>query len=150
MQVVARTFSAAMDLIANNSAGPTTRLLEVNPDGSIRTQNWKEKLANFGSRLIRTYQARKDAKDAAVVDAFNALVEKAKSGIDPREKMIWQMHERSGMQAYGFMNRYLEAWRRLRDRDATIVPQTTSPIRRDSVASLHAQGGATTNRSDLN
>jgi hypothetical protein len=142
MPIIATKFSAAIDLLANTAPGGNT-LLEVNTDGSIRTQNWKEKLRNWGSHLTGNYQLRKDTKDAAVVVALIALAQRAASGADPIEKNLLDVHSRN-METYGFIARYRDAKQRIDARNAATRPAGNAQIRRDSVASLHAQGAVPT------
>jgi len=144
MPIIATKFSAAIDLLANTARGGNT-LLEVNADGSIRTQNWKEKLRNWGSHLTGNYQLRKDTKDAAVVVALIALAQKAATGSDPIEKNLLDVHSRN-METYGFIARYRDAKQRIDARNAAARPPEAAQVRRDSVASLHAQGAASTDQ----
>lgn len=144
MPIIATKFSAAIDLLANVSRSGNT-LLEVNADGSIRTQNWKEKLHNWGSRLTGNYQLRKDTKDAAVAVALIALAQKAATGSDPIEKNLLDVHSRN-MENYGFIARYRDAKQRIDARNAAARPAAAAQVRRDSVASLHAQGAVPAER----
>ncbi len=50
---VASTYQSAIQLLIGQSATNQAVLFEVNTDGSIRTQNWREKLGNLGARLNR-------------------------------------------------------------------------------------------------
>jgi hypothetical protein len=138
MPVIATKFSEAIDLLANTSSG-SVKLLEVNADGSIRTQNWREKLANWGSRLVGRFELRKDLKDAAVANALIALAQLAANGSDPREKNILDLHSQR-MANYGFIKRYRDAKLRIDQRHPTQLPADAARVRRDSVASIHAQG----------
>jgi hypothetical protein len=67
-------------------------LLEVNKDGSIRTQNLGEKLANLGSRLFGKYEARRVEKDAkakeAIIQLFNKSGVSASSYAAPSKDRI--------------------------------------------------------------
>ena len=139
--ITARDLFSALSLVAlthTNSLTGSTKLLEVNRDGSIRTQNWREKLANYGSRLIGRYQLRKDAKDAAVADALTALAQKASTSADPAERESYE-HYGTQLHALGYLERFRAAKQRIQERSATQRPATDAPVRRDSVASLHAQ-----------
>jgi len=136
---IATTYSAAFNLIRQNSTG-STKLLEVNADGSIRTQNWKEKLGNFGARLARRYDLRKDTKDAAVAVALENLAHNALNGQDQAER---HFVNQQGQFPAEFLVRYREARQRVEQRN---TPRTAgsrtaadSQVRRDSVASLHQQ-----------
>jgi predicted flap endonuclease-1-like 5' DNA nuclease len=136
---IATTYSAAFNLIRQNSTG-STKLLEVNADGSIRTQNWKEKLGNFGARLARRYDLRKDTKDAAVAIALENLAHQALNGPNQAERNFVDQQFQNPAE---FLVRYREARQRVEQRNAprTAGSRTAadSQVRRDSVASLHQQ-----------
>ncbi len=94
----ATNYQSAIDLVSQYALDPrhlqtgqaqNSNFLEVDADGSIRAQNWKEKLVNFGSRLIGKFEARKDTKDAAVAIALQSLYESAltQSGPDQSEQI---------------------------------------------------------------
>jgi hypothetical protein len=139
--VTARDLFSALSLVAlahTNSLNGSAKLLEVNSDGSIREQNWHEKLANFGSRLIGRYGLRKDTKDAAVVDALRALAYQASISPDPAQRESYE-HYGTQLDALGYLGRFREAKRRIEERTATSRPASSAAVRRDSVASLHAQ-----------
>jgi hypothetical protein len=137
---VANTFSSALELIGRNSYG-STKLLEVNADGSIRTQTWKEKLGNFRARITRSYDLRKDSKDAAVAHALERLANAAITSDNP--------HIRAEVETFNrftpdFIARYREAKTRVEQRDtprhATIAAAPVNPADQAAVASLHQQG----------
>jgi hypothetical protein len=69
-------------------------LFEVNSDGSIRTQNIKEKIANIGARIFGKFDARKAEKDARVKDAillfYNKTGQSATSVYAPQRDRILQ------------------------------------------------------------
>jgi hypothetical protein len=70
---IAKTYVDVSDLVKSHN----NSLFEVNKDGSIRTQNIGEKLANLGSRLFGKYEARKIEKDAKVKEAIVQLFNKS-------------------------------------------------------------------------
>lgn len=139
------SYSKALELLFETSMirdQGTSKLLEVNADGSIRTQKWYEKLGNLGARLIRSYDARKDTKDAAVAVALERMADRARNGADsPMDKIMAQKHD-----TYGYLRRFHEARERVEQRNAPrsagVVPASSQQVRRDSVASLHTQGVA--------
>ena len=137
---VANTFSSALELIGRNSYG-STKLLEVNADGSIRTQTWKEKLGNFGARITRSYDLRKDTKDAAVAHALERLANDASASDDPEIRGAVETFNRF---APDFIARYREAKARVEQRNeprtATVAPASANPADQAAVASLHQQG----------
>jgi hypothetical protein len=75
---IARNYGDVSELVkANQNA-----LFEVNNDGSIRTQNIKEKLANLGNRLLGKFEVRKAEKDARVKEAIVLLFNKTNHSQD--------------------------------------------------------------------
>ena len=143
--VTARDLFSALSLVAlahTNSLNGSAKLLEVNSDGSIREQNWHEKLANFGSRLIGRYGLRKDTKDAAVVDALKALAQRASTSSDPAQKESFDVYGNK-LDDLGYLARFREAKQRIEQRNATrnvsTAPASSAQVRRDSVASLGTQ-----------
>jgi hypothetical protein len=70
---VAKQYVDVSDLVKAHG----NSLFEVNKDGSIRTQNLGEKLANLGSRLLGRYEARKVGKDTKVKEAILQLFNKS-------------------------------------------------------------------------
>jgi len=75
---IARTYGDVAPLVKAHR----NSILEVSADGSIRTQNLKEKIGNLGLRIIGRYNTVKNEKDAKVADAIRSLFQKtgAKSG----------------------------------------------------------------------
>jgi len=68
-------------------------IFEVNSDGSLRTQNFKEKLGNLGLRIAGKYDATKLQKDAKVGVAIRALFlktgQKENSYADPKHERAY-------------------------------------------------------------
>jgi len=145
---VARDLFSALSLVAlthTRSLGGSAKLLEVNGDGSIREQNWREKLANYGSRLVGRYELRKDTKDAAVANALTALAVKASTSSDPAQKESYE-HYGTQLDRLGYLQRFREAKQRIEERNGSRVPSNKTAsdmqIRKDSVASLGTQTSA--------
>jgi hypothetical protein len=70
---IAKQYVDVSELVKSHS----NSLFEVNKDGSIRTQNIGEKLANIGARLFGKCEARKIEKDAKVKEAIVQLFNKS-------------------------------------------------------------------------
>lgn len=66
---IARNYQEAFSIAETHK----NSILEVNADGSIRTQNLKEKIGNLGLRIISKYTATKAEKDAKVAQAIQNL-----------------------------------------------------------------------------
>jgi len=62
-------YSQSLEIAKSHSS----ELLEVNKDGTVRTQNALDKLKTFGSRLVGKYDQVKKEKDAAVANALTTL-----------------------------------------------------------------------------
>ena len=139
---VANTFSAALDLIGRNSYG-STKLLEVNADGSIRTQNWKEKLGNFGARITRNYDLRKDTKDAAVAHALERFANAASASDNPEIRGAVETFNRL---TPDFIARYRDAKQRVEQRNAprtaAVVAAPTNPVHQAAVSSIHTHSAS--------
>ena len=142
--ITATKFSTALELLINTSRD-ASKLLEVNADGSIREQNWKEKLGNFAARLTRRYDLRKDTKDAAVADALNNLANATVNGHDQVEKNILSIHAKN-FHKYGALDRYREAKIRVEarntPRDIQVRPRADARnrVRSDSLTSIQTGG----------
>jgi hypothetical protein len=137
---VASTYQTAIELAIRYGADQS-RLLEVNADGSIRTQNWKEKLGNLGARITRRFDLRRDAKDAAVAAALDRLAQVAMNGINTEAKNIVRHHQQFPP---AVLTRFQEARARVEQRNAprnvNLVPAAQNPVNQASVTSLHQQG----------
>lgn len=66
---IARNYSDVASLIKAHQ----NSILEVNADGSIRSQNLKEKIGTLGLRILGKYNANKAEKDAKVAVAIQNL-----------------------------------------------------------------------------
>jgi hypothetical protein len=137
---VASSYSAALDLVTRHGVSNSS-LFEVNADGSIRTQNWKEKLGNFGARITRNYSLRKDTKDAAVAAALERMANDALNGPDEEVKHTIRFQEKYPAD---ILVRFNEAKQRVEQRNAprhaTISAAPANPADQAGVASLHQQG----------
>jgi len=139
--IVANKYSTAIELISSQlaqGAKGSNKLLEVTADGSIRTQTFGEKLANLGARLTRTYDARKESKDAAIAVALQRLAQSALSGNDSLDVAAVQRNESNPI-----LTRFHEALshqsERLPLRNASVSDSSNHPIRRDSLSDLANQ-----------
>jgi hypothetical protein len=147
-----QTLGAAFNVI---SATNKSAIYEVNGDGSIRQQNWKEKLGNLGSRLIGTYAQRKESKDAAVANALLKLAQSVNTLSSHYDQVLVESGGGASLQKFEHLQRFHEAKAKVEARNApraaTVIADGNTQIRRDSVASLNSQGaiyhGATTSSS---
>jgi pimeloyl-ACP methyl ester carboxylesterase len=140
--IVANKYSTAIDLISSQLAQGSDKLLEVNTDGSIRTQTFGEKLANLGARFTRTFDARKESKDAAIAIALQRLAQEALSGNDPADVAAAQGNETNPI-----LIRFHEALTHQSEtlplRNASVIDSSNHPIRRDSLSDLANQSTRT-------
>jgi len=139
--IVANKYSTAIDLISSQLAqGPkgSGKLLEVNADGSIRTQTFGERLANLGARFTRTFDARKESKDAAIAVALQRLAQVALSGNDPADVAAVQGNETNPI-LIRFHEALTHQSERLPLRSASVIDSSNNPIRRDSLSDLANQ-----------
>jgi pimeloyl-ACP methyl ester carboxylesterase len=139
--IVANKYSAAIELISSQltqGAKASNELLEVNADGSIRTQNFREKLANLGARFTRTFDARKEGKDAAVAIALQKLAHSALTGSDYFDKAAVQQHESNPV-----LNRFHNALQNLTQkplqRNVSVSDTSNRQVRADSISDLAQQ-----------
>jgi hypothetical protein len=127
-------------LVTRHGVGNSS-LFEVNADGSIRTQTWKEKLGNFGARITRNYSLRKDTKDAAVAAALERMAHDALNGPDEEVKHTVRFQEKYPAD---ILVRFREAKQRVEQRNAprqaTVAAAPANPADQAAVASLHTQG----------
>lgn len=141
---VAVTYAAAIDLVVRHGTD-NSKIFEVNADGSIRTQNWKEKLGNFGARITRSYDLRKDTKDAAVAAALERLAQHALNGIDQNAKDIVAYQQQYPADV---LTRFHQARQRVEQRNAPrnvqVHAASNNPADQNAVASLHQQGATNT------
>ncbi len=72
--ITARNYSEAAQLITRNQ----NAIFGVNSDGTIRTQNLKEKIGNLGLRLIGKFDSTKTEKDAKVATSTSEPVSKGR------------------------------------------------------------------------
>lgn len=137
---VASSYSAALDLVTRHGVSNSS-LFEVDADGSIRTQTWKEKLGNFGARITLNYSLRKDSKDAAVAAALERMAHDALNGPDEEVKHTIFFQEKYPAD---ILVRFREAKQRVEQRNAprhaTVAAAPANPADQAAVASLHAQG----------
>jgi hypothetical protein len=70
---IARTYGDVAPLVKAHR----NSILEVNADGSIRAQNFKEKIGNLGLRITGRFTATKAEKDLKVAQAIRNLYQKA-------------------------------------------------------------------------
>lgn len=137
---VAATYAAAIDLVVRHGSD-NSKIFEVNADGSIRTQNWREKLGNLGARITRNYQLHKDTKDAAVAAALERLAQSALNGIDQDAKNIVAYQQQFPADV---LTRFHQARDRLAQRNTPrnvdIRAASNNPADQNAVASLHQQG----------
>ena len=145
----ASDYKSAIDLVSNYAldqrylrvgSSQNANLLEVDADGSIRTQNWKERLANFGSRLVGRFEARKDAKDTAVAVALQRLYEAALINGSAQTEQIEDPRK------YSYLGRFHQALERAQqrglDRSIDVGNIHSQPLRTSSISSLANQGSS--------
>lgn len=70
---IARNYGDVAQLINSHK----NAIFEVNADGSIRTQSFKEKIGNLGLRITGRFTATKAEKDLKVAEAIRNLYQKA-------------------------------------------------------------------------
>jgi hypothetical protein len=124
-----RSYSNAIDLIKSHS----TEVLEVNKDGSLRTQTGLEKLKLLGSRLVGNYNQVKQQKDATVGNAITALwanaVASQNRGAKGHIPPLLQANGKSNIYLSRFLNARNEVANsakgniNTRAKDATVIPR---------------------------
>jgi hypothetical protein len=107
----ANTYQSAIALISAKQGA----VFEVTKDGGIREQTGFEKFKLFVSKLVRSYDSKRDSKDAAVANALSQLQTKGgQASIDP-------LHN-------GVTKRFFDAQRRIDQRTA----KRTDQVRQDN------------------
>lgn len=100
------SYSNALDIIKSHS----NEILEVNKDGTLRTQNGLDKLRTFGSRLVGKYDQVKQEKDAAVGNAITQLWANAVAARSSGVKGdIVPLLKANGKAASPYLERFLQA-----------------------------------------
>lgn len=107
----ANTYQSAIALISAKQGA----VFEVTKDGGIREQTGFEKFKLFASKLVRSYDSKRDSKDAAVANALSQL--QTKGG----QASIDSLHN-------GVTKRFFDAQRRIDQRTA----KRTDQVRQDN------------------